>query len=197
MVIENNMQNITPLIDYRKIAEAKDFYEKCGFKEIAVPWIIDYEAYNATRPTDRKEFYTLGGYLNASGEQSFLELLLQGKKLTKNMCITSCFRCEPELDFIHHYYFVKLELIDMNVSKKNLHSIIEVSKKLFNLYMPSNKSVKVIQTDKKGEMFDIVDPIHNIELGSYGIRRYKKFKWIYGTGIALPRLDTVLAKLKS
>lgn len=195
MATENN-KKITPKIDYRKIADAKEFYEKHGFKEIAVPWILSYEPYRATKPTDKKDFYTVGGYLNASGEQGFLELMLSGKKLSKNLCISACFRAEPVLDELHQIYFVKLELIDITATIKNLYAMIRLSKQFFDKYMTRAKPTKVIQTDTAGPAFDIVDGVNGIELGSYGIRKYKKFKWIYGTGIALPRLDVVINKTR-
>ena len=179
---------ITPIIEYQKIADAQAFYASKGFVEIPVPWIVQYEAYGATRPPDRKEFYTLDGYLNASGEQGFIELMLDGTTLTKQCCVTACFREEPELDTTHQRYFVKLELIDMDVSQENLHSMISTAKEFFDRYVPSGTEVVRTGTDS----FDIVDQVHGIELGSYGIRTYKTFTWIYGTGIALPRLDFVI-----
>lgn len=187
MDIAHNM-NITPLIDFEKIAEAKSYYEKLGYNEIPVPWFLSFEPYNATRPPDRREFFSLDGYLNASGEQGFLELMIAGDKLTKHCCITPCFRDERILDNIHHRYFIKLELINTDVSLDNLNKIIQDAKVFFEKYVP----VKVIQTNIEGPTFDIVDTASNIELGSYGIRTYKQFSWIYGTGVALPRLDTVI-----
>lgn len=181
------MQNI-PLIDYVKIGTASQYYAERGYEEIAVPWILGFESYNATRPPDRREFFSLDGYLNASGEQSFLELLLRGEKLTKHFCITPCFRDEPILDLLHYRYFVKLELINMDASLENLVTMIRDAQQFFEHYLP----VRVIQTDTHGYSFDLVDATHGIELGSYGIRTYKDHSWIYGTGIALPRLDTVI-----
>jgi len=36
---------------------------------------------------------------------------------------------------------------------------------------------------------DIVTVNSNIELGSYGIGSYENYKWVYGTGLAEPRLS--------
>jgi hypothetical protein len=184
------------LIDYQKIADAQKFYSALGFKEINVPWIVQYPAYSATMPLDRKEFYTLGGYLSASGEQGFLELMLSGKKITKNYCITACFRDEPILDQLHQGYFMKLELIDTNATVGNMESMIRISQEFFDSYLPENAKTNIIQIDNIGEAFDIVDGQNGIEPGSYGIRKFGGLKWIYGTGIALPRLDIVLANIK-
>lgn len=182
--------HIIPRIDYQKIADAVTYYTLAGFTEIEVPWIIGHKAYSATRPSDREEFYTLGGYLNASGEQSFIELIQEGVKLTKHVCVTPCFRKEPVLDEIHFLYFMKVELIDTDVSQENLQDMIVVAKQFFEKYI----EVSVIQTDLRGEAFDIVDAKHGIELGSYGIRRHEEYSWIYGTGVALPRLDIAYNK---
>jgi thiol-disulfide isomerase/thioredoxin len=181
------------LIDYKKISDAKDFYESHGYKEIDVPWIIGFEAYASTKPNDREDFYVNGGYLNASGEQSFIDMMLKGEKLTKNLCITPCFRKEPKLDEIHQLYFVKLELIDTDVSVENLHQMLNLSKEFFEQYR--GKKVKTLPMDNEGLMFDLIEETTGIELGSYGIRTYKDLRWIYGTGLALPRLDIVMKKL--
>jgi aspartyl/asparaginyl-tRNA synthetase len=186
------MTHRIPVIDYKLLADAKDFYEKQGFVELSVPWIIEYGAYSATCPPHRKEFYTLGGYLNASGEQSFLQLLLEGVVLKKHFCITPCFRAEPVCDEFHHVYFMKLELIDTDATEAHLHEMIACAKKFYDSCF--SKETHIIQTDKKGQCFDIVDALYGIELGSYGIRRYKGFSWIYGTGVALPRISTVIKK---
>jgi hypothetical protein len=182
--------HIIPRVDYKKIVSALEHYTHHGFTEIEVPWIIGHQAYIATRPSDREEFYTLGGYLNASGEQSFIELMQSGVKLTKHICVTPCFRKEPVLDDIHFLYFVKAELIDTDVSQENLHAMIATAVSFYEQYLP----VSVIQTDTDGNAFDIISTASGIELGSYGIRTYKEYSWIYGTGVALPRLDIAINK---
>lgn len=182
--------HIIPRIDYSKVVTAAKYYASCGFKEVEVPWIINYDAYRTTKPGLARDFYTVDGYLNASGEQSFIMMLQSGVKLGRNFCITPCFRNEEVFDEIHYQYFFKVELIDMNVSEDNLRAMITVAKKFFEQYVPVN----IVQTDDEGRAFDIVDKQHGIELGSYGIRNVDGFSWIYGTGVALPRLDVVIGK---
>lgn len=184
-----------PLIDYQKIADGINYYSSLGYSELPVPWIIGFDAYNATRPPDRREFYTLGGYLVASGEQSFLDLMLSGTKLTKHFSITPCFRDEPDLDEYHHNYFLKLELIIANATHENLIEMIQEAKSFLDRYIPVPS--RIICTHESEQAYDIVDGVHGIELGSYGIRTYKGISWIYGTGIALPRLDTVIRNTHS
>ena len=179
-----------PRIDYKKIIHAISYYTSYEYTEKQVPWIIGYDAYKATKPPYARDFYTIDGYINASGEQSYLQQMLEGEKLTKHFCITPCFREEEVLDEIHYRYFLKVELINTDVSHKNLQTMVDTARAFFNTYTP----VEVVQTDKRGEAFDIIDKKYGIELGSYGIRRHKNFSWIYGTGVALPRLDVVINK---
>lgn len=180
--------HITPCVDYSKIAAAQAYYTAQGYKEIPVPWIISFEPYNATRPPHRKEFYCLDGYLNASSEQSFLELILQGVPITKHYCVTPCFRDEPIIDATHHRSFMKLELINTDATQENLTSMVQDAVTFFSRYIP----VTVVPTNQEQTAFDIVDQQNGVELGSYGIRTYNEHTWIYGTGVALPRLDTVI-----
>lgn len=186
---------VTPIIDYKKIADGVKYYSRFGFTEIAVPWIISAESYSATKQhgnLKNRDFSTLDGFLNASGEQSFLELMISGAQLGRCLCVTSCFRDE-KVDDIHHKYFVKVELIDMLVTNDNLKNIIDVCRDFFDMYFWCYQGVEVISTNYSDQSFDIVDRKFGIELGSYGIRRYRDFEWIYATGLAMPRLDYVLS----
>jgi aspartyl/asparaginyl-tRNA synthetase len=187
------MSYAIPLIDYRKIAAAQEYYASRGYTELAVPWIVTHAAYRATRPTHVREFLTLDGYLNASGEQSFIELLQEGASVGKQFCITPCFRDESAFTDLHHKYFFKVELIDTDVTAVTLARMIADAKTFLDQYFPADAPTKVVRTDDGEETFDIVDSVHGIELGSYGIRTHVGFRWVYGTGIALPRLDTVRA----
>lgn len=178
-----------PIIDFKKVAHAQEYYAGLGYTELSVPWIISFEPHDATRPPHRREFYCLGGYLNASGEQSFLELMLSGSHLKKHFCITPCFRDEPELDAYHHQYFLKLELIWTDVSLQHLHQMIADANDFLSRYTETD----IIPTNDSGTAFDIIDRKSGVEFGSYGIRSYENYSWIYGTGIALPRLDSVIS----
>lgn len=185
------MYPTTPRIDYQKIVEASRYYAELGYVETEVPWIIPFKAYETTAPkNERRQFATLDGYLNASGEQSFIHMLQEGVHLHKNFCITSCFRDEPVLDDIHHTYFVKLELILRDATRENLQKIIQDAKKFFDRYMET----EVIQTGE--DAYDIIDTTYKIEIGSYGIRKIEGFTFIYGTGLALPRFDYIINKNK-
>jgi hypothetical protein len=121
--------------------------------------------------------------LVGSAEQSFIELLLRGEKITKACAITPCFRMEPKYDEQHHAYFMKLELINSDATSKNLRNMIGDAVDFFSRYL----EVIVISTGP--DMFDIVDKKREIELGSYGFREVNGQRFIYGTGVALPRLS--------
>ena len=198
------------MIDYIKIAEAKKYYSDLGYIELEIPWLVDKEAYHATKPrwaADVVCYYEEGsaieneeesgwkittkqGYLEASGEQGFLQWMLEGKMpFGKFFCITPCFRQEAIQDEWHLPYFLKLELIRTDrVGLSQLYGMISDAANFYYRYLP----VEVIETEK--DTYDIVSANGLIELGSYGIRKYKQHSWVYGTGVAEPRLSQVLLK---
>jgi hypothetical protein len=54
--------------------------------------------------------------------------------------------------------------------------------------------VNVVKTydSRSDESYDI--ECNGVELGSYGVRHFENIDWIYGTGLAEPRLSTVMNK---
>ncbi len=185
-------------IDYSKVSEAIDFYKGKGFKHIEVPWIVSYEADSITTPKDVRRFrcsldekYT-GNHI-ASGEQGFLELILEGRlKEGKYCCATPCYRDEKNIDDLHKTSFFKVELIDYLGKQSGFASqdkedkMIEIANEFFSKYLKTD----AIKTSS-GK--DIISKTQGIELGSYGHNSYKGFHWIYGTGVAEPRLSSVLS----
>jgi hypothetical protein len=185
-------------IDYPKIAQAIEFYDSKGFRYIEVPWIVSEESDSATAPKEVRRFrcfldnnYT-GNHI-ASGEQGFLELILEGRLSNgKYCCATPCYRDEKVVDEIHKRSFFKVELIDYLGKAEKFESynkekqLIETSNEFFSKYL---------QTEIIGTLSgrDIISKNEKIELGSYGHRSYKTYHWIYGTGIAEPRLSYVLS----
>ncbi len=81
---------------------------------------------------------------------------------------------------------MKLELINTAATEENLNQMVHDAQVFFEQFT----SVDVEQTGP--DMYDIVDRRTQIELGSYGLRTFDSTTFIYGTGIALPRLDTAL-----
>jgi len=171
-------------IDYRKLAAALDYYELKGYEYLEVPWVVSREATNVTLPKDRQATTSSIGDLVGSAEQSFIELLLRGVTIQKACAITPCFRDEEAYDDLHHAYFMKLELIDTDATQENLAIMIADAVGFLSHYL----EVAVEKTGKG--MYDIVSKKSSIELGSYGFRDTPVGRFIYGTGVALPRLDT-------
>jgi hypothetical protein len=172
------------VIDYQKIADAITYYKKLNYQYIEVPWFVSKNSIDITKPPSAKYFNTFAGQLVGSGEQSFLEIRRTLKK-GFYQCVTPCFRDEDITDKYRRTYFLKLELIEIGSldKDKSVDSMLQQANKFFEKYHPTNE----IQTDIG---FDLM--INNIEVGSYGYREYNGFLWIYGTGIAEPRLSQAI-----
>lgn len=183
-------------VSWENLLEAKHYYSDQGYKYVEVPWFVPLETSAITCPPDRTPF-ALGkhGYLVASGEQSFLQMI-RDEKLPpgKYQCITPCFRDEPKIDELHQYGFMKLELIDTRegcVWSAQLDWMVNEALEYFR----SNGVMCNLDRYQDGQ--DIVgwrkDTKQWIELGSYGIRNHPLVgTWIYGTGCAEPRLSQVI-----
>lgn len=177
-----------PFIDYRKFAAALDHYESRGYQYREVPWVVDHASMAVTLPPELPATRVQYGDLVGSGEQSFIELMRRGEQVLKACCITPCFRIEENYDELHHPYFMKCELINTDATHENLQQMIDDARQFFDTYTETE-----IETTGPN-MYDIVDTRLHTELGSYGFRLYNDMKFIYGTGLALPRLDSVLKK---
>lgn len=110
----------------------------------------------------------------------------------KYMAVSPCFRDEIENTEIHKQYFIKVELINILPNNDNANFLIkEICNETFGFFK-SYLDCELIKTDQG---FDIQTTDTKIELGSYGIRNYKNLVWIYGTGVAEPRLSYCLSKI--
>jgi hypothetical protein len=190
------------VISYKHISQAVDFYTKKGFQFIDVPWVIGSHAVTITKPPGATK-YTFGdeGYLIASGEQGFLELLLQ-KDLKPGRwgCVTPCFR-DDKLDKLHQRYFMKVELIDtVAINTGSLVCITKMSLEYFNKILPGCSIIKTEPVDpllRPGTGYDIISS-QGIELGSYGIRSHPDTgDWVYATGCAEPRLSIAIKEVEN
>lgn len=173
------------MIDYSKIARAVEFYKDRGFQYIEVPWTVDKEVIDITKPKNFRYFDTFLGSLVASGEQSFLQM--RNELPVKCMCVTPCFRDEPEVDEIHRNYFMKVELIHTNPSDldKAYWDMLTLAREFFEIY----EFTDVVKTTEGKDIY-----INGLEVGSYGIRSFNNFHWVYGTGCAEPRLSQAIMK---
>jgi hypothetical protein len=183
-------------IDYRLLTEAIHFYEKQGFEYVETPWIVSRKADQATKPTLANELRVLGydnlgdcTNLVASGEQSFVQCMLEGKDFMRGrlQTVTPCFRNETEYKEGTLPYFLKLELISSYSSEKELGEFIECAYRFFKGYAFDGFLYEV----KTHSGVDIC--LNGVEIGSYGIRKALGYEWVYGTGLALPRFNYALS----
>jgi hypothetical protein len=184
------------MIDYGILAKAISFYGTQGFKEIDVPWIVSRCASDITTPS----FVTATSavcnsidyedpVLVGSAEQSFLQMRLDGNLPDGKYQATSpCFR--DESDETHFPYFMKNELIWISSQKLTIEQCYRVVLEPAFDFMKSvrGSSVYIEKTDKGCDIM-----IGSLELGSYGVRYHRDIGyWIYGTGVALPRISMIL-----
>ena len=183
-------------ICYKNICDAEEFFTPYGFIKRDVPWLVSKEASDATKPNEGKDLYVLDadsdlGFLPASGEQSFIEMMIEGT-LSEGLyqCTTPCFRIEDAPDDLHRLSFMKTELIiyGINDSTINLRWLLGICRDYFGQYFDGEITIVLTEIG-----FDLVTS-QGIELGSYGERRWsdpygKEHTWIYGTGCAEPRLS--------
>ena len=198
--------NLIP-INYQILSQAIQHYQTRGYKYIEVPWLVSPEANDATRPPDAKPlegFYgkngrdelTYAGSFIASGEQSFVQMMLEKRMPEgKFMTCTPCFRVD-EPDELHYKQFMKVELIYVpNLMQSITNCFTEVLQDALEFYKQHQPDVLVEYFDRYTA--DIVTRKNNIELGSYGFRLLDGRPgcyWIYGTGVALPRLEIAMEK---
>ncbi len=186
------------MIDYRKIADAVEYYQRCGYEYIEVPWIISLDTMLITRPPGARLFSTFAGELVASGEQSFLEMRDKLEKGKKYQCVTPCFRDEKVQDDLHLQYFLKNELIWLpdykDVPYSSLvYKMIEEAKGFFSGYDEDRTNeMKVVNNPMPNSFMNLDIEINGIEVGSYGLRQVESFVWVYGTGCAEPRLSQAI-----
>jgi hypothetical protein len=188
---------------YKNLLRAIEYYERCGYKYVDVPWAVSREAILLTRPahiTVEPVNYEAGGvaiYPVASAEQSFIQMKMDDPKFSgKLMAITPCFRNEPVLDELHQPYFMKVELINWDkTEREDMDKMITDARLLFEdqLWMDV---IHNTDPDPIGIVaYDLVTTHSKIELGSYGIREHSRVgRWLYGTGMAEPRYSLALAK---
>lgn len=184
-------------IDYRKIANAQEFYSEKGFEIIETPWMVTQKVDEITKPfgLESNVVANKNKVLVASGEQSFLYLYLKGY-LPKGryQTVTPCFRNEP-YDQTHSKVFMKLELIDTTpFTNSKLDSIITDAEEFFKSQIPPELHDRLYPMEV-GDGWDIM--LGGYELGSYGYRECGFLNWIYGTGVAEPRLSNVIELVKN
>lgn len=184
-------------MNYKLISQAAELYSDRYVYVPDAPWAVGREAYYATKPYDAGPDITLvvegqpTQYMVASGEQSFIQMMLDGRFIKRAYCITPCFRPD-RYDYLKRPQFEKLELINADdVTFANLYHMMHDAASFFERHV----DIKFIQTGPMS--FDIIERQTRIELGSYGLREMnlpdgRHLEWIYGTGCAEPRLSVAI-----
>lgn len=197
------------IIDYKLLAEAISFYESHGFKQIEVDYIIPSDEMRWTPEIAKhdKSFTLDDGMfkhtpheLVGSAEQSFAMMISNGTlKPGRYMAVTPCFRFEPEgYGRMHQMHFIKLELINYEDYDghyiNDIINMVNMCRKFFSFKLNTGTH-KVQIYESEEENFGVIDLMfNNIEVGSYGSRDIVNGlvgwkKYIYGTGLALPRFS--------
>ncbi|AUS02890.1 hypothetical protein NVP2275O_309 [Vibrio phage 2.275.O._10N.286.54.E11] len=179
-------------IDTSLIFQAIKHYEEYGYNMVTVPMLVDEEASRLTKPKGCKDLYHKDKVYVASAEQSFIQLYNEGELMTgKYMALTPCYRDEPELDDTHFNIFLKLELIKVYREgyKPGASVVLDDA---YDFFKPLAKyNTKLVSFGNNNHDIEI----NGLEVGSYGYRQFSDGTWyVYGTGIAEPRLSYALGK---
>lgn len=181
-------------IDYHIVDNALNYYSTIGYIPQEVPWVVSREAYEITKPVSSKEISSDRNFV-ASGEQSFLELVLDGKLLNgMHVCATPCYRPWDPFDSLHRQQFFKVELMSLCLEEPSMASLLALmkdAKRFMERYVFAIDEIESPDEPRLGcktiVNYDLMK--RGIELGSYGIRHSEKIGyWIYGTGVAFPRI---------
>lgn len=176
-------------VDSYLISCAMSFYQNCGFDHTSVPMLVDPDVSALTKPEGIPEvFHPSGKVYVASAEQSFIQMWKDDEIYPDRfMALTPCVRM-GEQDESHLSTFLKLELIAIGYEAVEL----TLRPALMFFAQVSGNRAKMIETN---DGWDI--EIAGIEVGSYGVRKMLNgTPYVYGTGIAEPRLSYALSKLK-
>lgn len=189
-------------IDWSLIGKAVDFYYSARFKYIEVPWIVEPLTIMATLPQGRRPFYVDScdprvdvSALVGSAEQSFLQMMLDGKLSRGSyVAVSPCFR-DDDVDELHHKDFVKCELIVVTDGPSSLARVRELAMEAALFFRKiggvDSQHLRLVETDTGLDL-----ELGGIEIGSYGARSWEGHHWIYGTGCAEPRFSQAMGKLR-
>lgn len=178
------------MISYENISKALASYKALGYTYIDVPWIVDNDSIDSTKPSDRKSISIAeNAHLVGSAEQSFYhmiknELLQHGKYVAA----TPCFRDENVIDELHKNYFFKVELINYTPDVPSSTDVFTITEHALFVFNKLKRKVR-FEREHTHEGFDI--NVNGVEIGSYGVRQINGHNWVYGTGIAEPRFSLV------
>lgn len=203
------------MINYSILHESVVYYEKYGFARIEAPWLVPDEILNITKPPEAHAHQVIknGKKKNfvGSAEQSFLYLINKGFLLPgRYQATTPCMR-DDDFGLYHTKYFMKNELISFgdDHTVEHVQNVMQTAFSFFSKYVgdhlarkdtmrtsPHNLEIhdllKIVKVNSTS--WDIM--LAGTEIGSYGFRTCLFAKWVYGTGVALPRLSRILHHLE-
>lgn len=180
---------------------ALELWTAQGFRYVDLPWVVQKEYSDATRPPNCRDIQTLHGSFVASGEQSFLQLWDAGQLRGSPGYVgwTPCLR-DDKLDDWHQHGFMKAEWFvpltpDTALAwHTQLMALVATQAEMFHqVAQHCGKSTEgAVQVVVLGaEQVDI--ELNGVEIGSYGRRQFKGMHYLYGTALALPRFTQALA----
>lgn len=178
-------------IDYDLLGRAVKMYEGLGYTQVEVPWWVSREVIMATAP-DEDCIFSLGGDrdLIGSAEQGFLAIWDTLSVGHPYMAVSPCFRAGDVKPPYNQETFMKLELIIRcgdRYLESHFRTITFDAKTVFGLLGSRVATDRVGRHDDDDVQWDYT---HNgVEIGSYGVRKFRGEYYVYGTGIALPRFS--------
>jgi len=209
------------MIDYKIVVEAISFYEKHGYKYIDVPWSVSKEAMLITCPklfTEKDVLECNPSMFVTSGEQSFLEMILDDKLHEgKYCCAVPCFPSSVNSkDGLYFLDYFKVELIsyyELGQHSFDLRRLffVEEMANLCRSFMQNyrNENIQLVKNidnelyHNSGTEYscDLEISEKNFKLGSYSLKYSNQQKrcsnqnnqigyWVYGPGVVLPRITT-------
>lgn len=174
-------------INWELIARAITYYQGCGYRYVETPWLVTEEASEVT--FSEADPLISGLVPVGSAEQGFIQLMLNGQLPPGNYVSAGpCFRpADGDLPD-HNPWFFKVELIKVQpLRPDSLMDCLETAQGV----MESLKSAK-IEVVPTSEGYDLT--LGGLEVGSYGIRTYKDWSWVFGTGLAEPRYSLAVER---
>jgi aspartyl-tRNA synthetase len=177
-------------INYQRLATAQTFYRALGYRNIDTPWLVSPQAIVATLPPNSRAVESNFGCFVGSGEQGFIQLMLDGTlEPGRYQTTTPCARDEQEYTELSRKTFMKLELIHYLPEDARAAYEKVLNEAIACFFEISN--VDTFEAVPTNDGFDIT--LNGIEIGSYGVRQMDKHVWVYGTGLAEPRFSLALS----
>lgn len=188
-------------IDYLKISHAILAFKSMGFEYREVPWIVPNDVAELTTPKNTCNLLVykdvgptnsdkeLSGALIGSAEQGFLQVYDTLKVGGEYVAVSPCFRVEQTFSpgNVQDQFF-KVELFIKDPGDRNLAvaHLVSSARRLMNTW---ERNIAEVKTEAGIDL-----QIRGVEVGSYGFRESGRFRWVYGTGLALPRFDYALLR---